>query len=111
MVCLELVKKSLLENKPERLNTTHTLFPNPNIQYTYTLHIKPNPKSINKGQTSSGSVQLGASAPSKTIPSLDLKHFHIRWSSNDALNSKSVALRHLWGIFKFFTPSFQNAIF
>lgn len=111
MACLEPVERSSLENKPERPNNTPTSFPNPSTQHTYALRTRPTPKSINKGRTNSGSAQPDASAPSRTVPSLDAKHPHIRWSSNDALDSKSLALRHPWGIFKFFTPPFQNAVF
>lgn len=111
MACLEPVERSSLENKPERPNTTITSFPNPNTQHTYALRTRPTPNSINKGRPNSRSAQPGASAPSRTVPSLDSKHPHIRWSSNDALDFKDAALRRPWDIFKFFTPPFQNAVF
>lgn len=87
MACLEPVERNSLENKPERSNTITTSFPNLSSQHTYALRTRPTPKSINKDQTNSRSAQPGASASSRT--SLDPKHPHIRWSSNDALDSKS----------------------
>ncbi|MCJ1349098.1 hypothetical protein MMC31_007334 [Peltigera leucophlebia] len=101
----------LLENKPERLNTTPTSFPNPSTQHNHDLRTRPTPKSKSKGRTNSGSAQPGASAPSRTVPSLDPKHPHILWTSNYALEFKEAALRYPWDIFKFFTPPFQNAVF
>ncbi|MCJ1349441.1 hypothetical protein MMC31_007681 [Peltigera leucophlebia] len=111
MACLEPVERSLLENKPERLNTTPTSFPNPSTQHNHDLRTRPTPMSKSKGQTNSGSAQPGASASSRTVPSLDPKHPHIRWTSNDALEFKETALSNPWDIFKFFTPLFQNAVF
>lgn len=108
MACLEPVERSSLENEPERPNTTPNSFPNPSTQHTYALRTRPIPKSINKTITNR---QSGASAPSRTVLSLDPKHPHIRWSSNNALAHKSNALSHPWGIFKFFTPPFQNDVF
>ena len=106
MACFEPVERSSLDNKPERPNNTPTLFPNPNTQHTYALRTRPTPKLINKDQTNSRSAQPNAFTPSRTVPSLDPKHLHIRWSSNDVLDSKSVALKHPWSIFKFFMPLF-----
>ncbi|MCJ1349440.1 hypothetical protein MMC31_007680 [Peltigera leucophlebia] len=111
MACLESVERNSLENKPERLNTTPTSFPNPSTQHNHDLHTRPTPKLKSKGQTNSGSAQPGASAFSRTMPSLDPKHFHILWTSNYALEFKVFALRSPWDIFKFFTSPFQNAVF
>lgn len=111
MACLEPVERSLLKNKPERPKTTLTSFQNPSTQHAYDLSTKATFNLINKGQTNNRSAQLGASAPSRTVPPLNPKHLHILWSSNDALAYKSLALSHPWGTFKFFTPLFQNAIF
>lgn len=111
MACLKPVKRSLLENKPNRPNTTFTSFPNPSTQHIYTWYTRPTFKSINKGQTNSGSIQFNASTLSMTVPLLDPKHLHILWSFNYTLDSKSSALRHPWDIFMFFMPLFQNAVF
>lgn len=56
-------------------------------------------------------MQFDAFAPSKTVPSLDLKYLYIQQSFNNVLDSKSLLPRYLWNIFKFFIYLFQNAIF
>lgn len=108
MTCLEPVEKGLLKNKPKYPNITPILFSNSSTQYTYTLHTKPSRKLINKS-TSNG--QSDAFAPSRTMLSLDPKHIHIQWSSDNSLAHKFLALRHPWGIFQSFTSLFQNAVF
>lgn len=111
MACLEPVERNLIENKVEHPKTISSSLPNLSAQHNYTLRTRPTPKPIKKKRTASRSTSSGASAPSSALPSVDLNHPHIQWSSNSALVFKSDALSHPWGIFKFFTPPFQKTVF
>lgn len=101
--CLEPVATILEEDRPERHKTTLTS----HNQRRFALRTNP-PKPIS---TNTRTTKSSSSLFSKTTPSLERTHPHIKMSSDDALMFKVYTLCQPWEIMNFFTAPFQTPVF